>query len=107
MARWLIYYTPIATIVRLFSMSAINAYLTSWALALIGTNDIRMLLPAWIFVASILTISYHTTLRNIKVSREVSPAIYIVCFASFCSMWMLLYENHVCSTSPVCLVPNL
>ncbi|CCX33914.1 Similar to hypothetical protein [Botryotinia fuckeliana]; acc. no. CCD54735 [Pyronema omphalodes CBS 100304] len=42
-----------ATIVRLFSVNAINAYITSWALTLIGENDSRMLFPAWIFVASI------------------------------------------------------
>ena len=48
-----------ATIVRLFSINAINAYLTSWALALIGEgDDARMLLPAWIFVASVCFFFY-------------------------------------------------
>jgi len=97
MARWLIYYTPTATIVRLFSINAINAYLTSSALALIGENDSRMLLPAWIFVASVLAVSYHATLRKLWISREYSPTVYVLCATSFCSMCMLVFENNMCS----------
>ncbi|KAI5777373.1 hypothetical protein EDC01DRAFT_407418 [Geopyxis carbonaria] len=84
-----------ATIVRLFTISAINAYATSWALALIGTSDYRMLLPAWIFVAFILSVSYYASLRNM---RAASPALYLLCLVSFCSMCILLYESHVCTS---------
>jgi len=97
MARWLIFYTPIATIVRLFSINAINAYLTSWALALIGLNDSQMLLPAWIFIACVQTICYHATLRKMRVPRESSPAIYLLCIASFLSMLGLWGEIRVCA----------
>ncbi|RPB09441.1 hypothetical protein P167DRAFT_304561 [Morchella conica CCBAS932] len=98
----LIYYTPKATIVRLFSIGAINAYLTSWTLQLVGGNNKpQTFLPAWIFIAFVLTISYHMTLRKINVSRgEFSPAISVLCFVSFCSMCTLLYEIHLCP--PVC-----
>ncbi|KAF8249725.1 hypothetical protein K440DRAFT_543068, partial [Wilcoxina mikolae CBS 423.85] len=89
-----------ATIVRLFSINAINAYLTSWALTLIGENDSRMLLPAWIFVASVLTVSYHATLRKLRAPREFVSAMYLLCIASFCSMCVLLFENHMCSCVP-------
>ncbi|KAI5814949.1 N-glycosylation protein-domain-containing protein [Pyronema omphalodes] len=96
MARWLIFYTPAATIVRLFSVNAINAYITSWALTLIGENDSRMLFPAWIFVASILTIIYHATLRKLQTDRPFTPAMSLMALASFASMIVLLFENHIC-----------
>lgn len=52
------------------------------------------------FPPQVLTIFYHMTLRKINVSRgEFSPAISVLCFASFCSMCMLLYEIHLCPAS--------
>lgn len=44
----------IATIVRLLTISSINAYTTSWILYLSGgSEDPRLLLPAWICIASV------------------------------------------------------
>jgi hypothetical protein len=45
----------------------------------------------------VLTVSYHATIRKMRVSRELSPAMYLLCLASFCSMLGLLFEIHVCS----------
>lgn len=50
----LLNYTPAATLVRLFTISAINVYTTSWWLHLSGaSSDPRLLLPAWICIASV------------------------------------------------------
>lgn len=51
MNRWLIYYTPMATVVRLFTIESLIAFITNKAVKYIGLNDPRMFLPAWIFVA--------------------------------------------------------
>ncbi|KFZ13691.1 hypothetical protein V502_06474, partial [Pseudogymnoascus sp. VKM F-4520 (FW-2644)] len=53
MSRWLVHYTPQATLVRLLTINSINAYITSWVLYLSGgSEDPRQLLPAWISIAS-------------------------------------------------------
>ncbi|TGO22676.1 hypothetical protein BPAE_0159g00230 [Botrytis paeoniae] len=55
MSRWLLNYTPQATIVRLLTINLINAYTTSWILYLSGgSGDLRLLLPAWICIASFI-----------------------------------------------------
>ncbi|KFY80010.1 hypothetical protein V498_08867, partial [Pseudogymnoascus sp. VKM F-4517 (FW-2822)] len=38
MSRWLVHYTPQATLVRLLTINSINAYITSWVLYLSGGN---------------------------------------------------------------------
>ena len=50
----LVNYTPQATVVRLLTINAVNGYLTSWALYLIGgAEDPRLLLPAWIGISTV------------------------------------------------------
>jgi hypothetical protein len=52
--RRLIYYTPSATFVRLLTTNALIAYITSWVLYLSGASaDPRMLLPAWVIIATV------------------------------------------------------
>lgn len=47
---------PIASIVRLLTINSINAYITSWVLYLSGgSEDPRLLLPAWISIATVDT----------------------------------------------------
>jgi hypothetical protein len=54
MSRWLLNYTPQATLVRLLTINALNAYITSWVLYLSGgSEDPRLLLPAWISIATV------------------------------------------------------
>jgi hypothetical protein len=54
MSRWLVNYTPQATVVRLLTINALNAYLTSWVLYLSGgSEDAHLLLPAWIAIATV------------------------------------------------------
>jgi hypothetical protein len=54
MSRWLLHYTPQATIVRLLTVDAINGYLTSWVLHLTGGfEDPRLILPAWIVISTV------------------------------------------------------
>jgi hypothetical protein len=56
MSRWLLHYTPQATIVRLLTVDAINGYLTSWVLHLTGGfEDQRLILPAWIVISTVRT----------------------------------------------------
>lgn len=52
--RRLINYTPQATIVRLLTINAVNAYLTLSVLSLTGGfHDQRLLLPGWIGIATV------------------------------------------------------
>lgn len=54
----LINYTPQATIVRLLTINAVNAYVTSTVLSLLGGfRDARLLLPGWIGIATVCSIS--------------------------------------------------
>lgn len=44
-----------ATLVRLLTINSVNAYITSWVLYLSGgSEDPRLLLPAWISIASVI-----------------------------------------------------
>lgn len=95
MSRWLLNYTPQATIVRLLAVNALNGYLTSWVLYLAGSSqDDRLLLPAWIAIATILTAIYHTTQRKINIRKETNISISVFSIASFASMLCLLAQLH-------------
>ncbi|KAI1101647.1 N-glycosylation protein-domain-containing protein [Jackrogersella minutella] len=95
MSRWLINYTPQATVVRLFTISCSFAYLTSWIVYLTGgSQDPGLLLPAWIGIATILTTCYHFTQRKIKIRKETFASISVFSIASFLSMVALLLHSH-------------
>ncbi|CAJ2503915.1 Uu.00g113090.m01.CDS01 [Anthostomella pinea] len=95
MSRWLINYTPHATVVRLCTISCVFAYLTSWVVYLTGgTEDPGLLLPAWIVIATILTTCYHFTQRKIKIRKETFASISMFSVASFISMVALLLHSH-------------
>ncbi|KAK4452840.1 N-glycosylation protein-domain-containing protein [Podospora aff. communis PSN243] len=95
MSRWLVNYTPQATIVRLLTIAAINIYLTSWALSAFGgLADPRLLLPVWIFISTTLTAMYHVTQRKINIRKETSMSISVFSIASFVSMVALLAQLH-------------
>ena len=50
----LLNYTPGATVVRMLTTNALIAYISSWVLYLSGASqDPRMLLPAWVSIASV------------------------------------------------------
>ncbi len=54
MSRWLLNYTPQATIVRLLTVDAINGYVTSWVLHMTGGfEDPRLILPAWVVISTV------------------------------------------------------
>ncbi|KAI2619716.1 N-glycosylation protein-domain-containing protein [Hypoxylon sp. NC1633] len=95
MSRWLINYTPQATVVRLFTISCAFAYLTSWIVYLAGgSHDSGLLLPAWIGIATILTTCYHFTQRKIRIRKETFASISVFSIASFISMVALLLHSH-------------
>ncbi|KAK4125070.1 hypothetical protein N657DRAFT_616278 [Parathielavia appendiculata] len=95
MSRWLLNYTPQATIVRLLTVDAINGYLTSWVLHLTGGfEDPRLILPAWIVISTTLTVLYHITQRKINIRKETSMSISVFSIASFVSMVALLVQLH-------------
>ena len=63
-----------------------------------GSADARMLLPAWIGIATILTALYHITQRKINIRKETSISISVFSGASFISMvslLALLYSGRV------------
>ena len=106
MSRWLLHYTPQATLVRLLTINAINAYITSWVLFLSGgSEDPRQLLPAWISIASTLTVAYHTTQRRINIRRETRATVGIFSIASFISMACLLVQLHLSRLHMMPLAP--
>lgn len=91
MSRWLLNYTPQATLVRLMSLSSIFAYVTSWTVHLVaGDRSPSLLLPAWIGIATTLTLCYHATQRKINIRKETSASISVFSIASFASMVALL-----------------
>lgn len=96
MSRWLLNYTPQATLVRLLTVNSINAYITSWVLYLSGgSEDPRLLLPAWISIASTLTFLYHLTHPRLAILKETSLSISVFSIASFISMVSLLLQLHL------------
>jgi len=59
-----------------------------------GLADPRLLLPAWISIASILTFVYHITQRQINIRKETSISISVFSGASFISMVSLLAQLY-------------
>jgi hypothetical protein len=91
MSRWLLNYTPQATLVRLLALSSIFLYVSSWSVHLVGgDSDPGLLLPAWIGIATTLTTCYHFTQRKINIRKETSASISVFSIASFLSMVALL-----------------
>jgi len=77
-----------------------NAYITSWVLYLSGgSEDPRLLLPAWISIASILTFLYHLTHPRLAILKETSLSISVFSIASFISMVSLLLQLHLTRTN--------
>ncbi|KAG6167868.1 hypothetical protein E4U11_006398 [Claviceps purpurea] len=110
MSRWLIHYTPQATIVRLLTIDAVNAYLTMTVLSLAGGfQDPRLMLPGWISMATTLTVSYHITHQKINIRKETSTSINVFSIASYISMVILLAHVHLLQPDypPVPLVGRL
>jgi len=96
MSRWLLNYTPQATLVRLLTINSMNAYITSWVLYLSGgSEDPRLLLPAWISIAATLTFLYHLTHPRLAILKETSLSISVFSIASFISMVSLLLQLHL------------
>ncbi|KAI1311269.1 N-glycosylation protein-domain-containing protein [Xylaria venustula] len=106
MSRWLINYTPQATVVRLLTISCVFAYLTSWIVYVTGgSQDPRLLLPAWIGIATILTACYHFTQRKVPIRKETFASISVFSIASFISMIALLLEINTTRPFPDMNVP--
>ncbi len=101
---------------RLLTINAVNGYLTSWTLYLIGgSEDPRLLLPAWISISTVcfspptprwqladrpispqaLTLMYHVTQRKINIRKETSMSISVFSIASFASMAALLVQLYL------------
>lgn len=69
----LLNYTPQASLVRLLTINALNAYITSWVLYLSGgSEDPRLLLPAWISIASVSPLFLSRCLNDISMSLHLS-----------------------------------
>ncbi len=95
MSRWLIHYTPQATIVRLITLSAVFSYATSWIVHLTGASrDPALLLPAWVGVATVLTACYQVTQRKINIRKETRLSVSVFSFSSFLSLVALLAQSH-------------
>lgn len=96
MSRWLLRYTPSATIIRLLATALTNTYITSWVIYLFGAGySSRQMLPAWISIASTLTVLYHLTQRHTNIRKETSASISVFSIASFISMISLLLQLYM------------
>lgn len=96
MSRWLLNYSPIATTIRLLTIASTFAFISSWTVFLVGGDqDAELLLPAWIGIATTLTLCYHITQRKINIRKETSATISVFSIASFISMVALLMHLHV------------
>ncbi|KAH7037631.1 N-glycosylation protein-domain-containing protein [Microdochium trichocladiopsis] len=96
MSRWLLNYTPEATIVRLFTIDCIFTYLTSSAIYLTGASKSPcMLLPAWIGISAALTACYAITQRKISIRKETRLSIRVFSISSLISMFALLGHSHL------------
>ncbi|KAK5632386.1 hypothetical protein RRF57_008100 [Xylaria bambusicola] len=106
MSRWLINYTPQATVVRLLTISCVFAYLTSWIVYVTGgSNDPRLLLPAWVGIATILTACYHFTQRKVPIRKETFASISVFSITSFISMVALLLDINATRPFPDTDIP--
>ncbi|KAI0870224.1 N-glycosylation protein-domain-containing protein [Hypoxylon argillaceum] len=106
MSRWLINYTPQATVVRLLTISCVFAYLTSWIVYVTGgSKDPRLLLPAWICIATILTACYHYTQRKVPIRKETFASMSVFSIASFISMIALLLDINTARSFPETQIP--
>jgi len=95
MSRWLLNYTPEATIVRLFTIDCIFTYLTSSAIYLLGASKSpSMLLPAWIGISAALTACYAITQRKTSIRKETRLSIRVFSVSSLVSMLALLGHSH-------------
>ncbi|KAI1813430.1 N-glycosylation protein-domain-containing protein [Poronia punctata] len=106
MSRWLVNYTPQATVIRLLTISCVFAYATSGIVAVTGgEKDPCLLLPAWIGIATILTTCYHYTQRKIRIRKETFASMSVFSIASFISMIALLVHTNISHPVPKEHVP--
>ncbi|KAH8661877.1 N-glycosylation protein-domain-containing protein [Xylariales sp. PMI_506] len=98
MSRWLLNYTPQATIIRLFTLCCIFGSVSSQLIHVLGGDQSpSMLLPAWIAIATTLTACYHVSQRRINIRKETSASISVFSIASFISMVALLLNLNLAS----------
>ncbi|KAK7513276.1 N-glycosylation protein-domain-containing protein [Phyllosticta citriasiana] len=96
MSRWLLNYAAPATLVRLWTVVAINFFTTSRWLRLSGASSSpHLLLPAWICIATTLTLLYVFTHRHVNIRRETRAALRAFWFATSVSLFVLLLHRHV------------
>ncbi|KAH6651771.1 N-glycosylation protein-domain-containing protein [Truncatella angustata] len=96
MSRWLLNYTPQATIIRLLTLCTISGFIAQKVTYLLGADrSPLLLLPAWIGIATTLTVCYHVSQRRINIRKETKSSISIFGIASFISLVALLVNQHM------------
>jgi len=108
----LLFYTPAATIFRLATANIFNYIITSSILDRTGSHkNVRMILPAWIFVALVSLIHakfdsqlvtcsqgsglvYLISHGRTAIKRENDQSLTVLALASFISMALLLFVLH-------------
>ncbi|KAF2415796.1 hypothetical protein EJ08DRAFT_600846, partial [Tothia fuscella] len=101
MMRWLIKYTPMASIVRLCSASFVYFVGTNFILQYSGsTAHLSILLPAWIFIALALGSIYLAIHERAHIKRQGAHPMRVCGTASFLTMCSLLALLHIQRCSP-------
>jgi len=96
MMRWLIIYSPIASIVRLITASFIYYVGTNFILQYAGSNgNVSLLLPAWIAIAAMLAIVYMSMHNRTTIKRQGDNSMYVFGAASFFTMCILLAPLYI------------
>lgn len=96
MSRWLLNYTPQATLIRLSTVNCINIYMINWSLRLSGAYlDPSLLLIAWIINATILTLLSCMIIPRLAIVKETSGLKSIFSATSFISLMSLLFQLHL------------
>ncbi|TID17550.1 N-glycosylation protein EOS1 [Venturia nashicola] len=96
MMRWLLIYSPIASIVRLITASFIYYVGTNFILQYSGSNlDPTLPLPAWILIAAIVAIVYMSMHNRTTIKRQGDNSMYVLGAASYFTMCVLLAALYI------------
>ncbi|OLL26230.1 N-glycosylation protein eos1 [Neolecta irregularis DAH-3] len=105
--RWLVRYSPQATIIRLLSLTALNCVITNGITTTISSGYEEFLLPSWIGISCVLTVAYTIQdyitsnvfrepdrKRQLNLKEVAVFGVVPVGFAGFLSLLLALWKIH-------------
>ncbi|KAF2757306.1 hypothetical protein EJ05DRAFT_385789 [Pseudovirgaria hyperparasitica] len=96
MSRWLLNYTPFATLLRLGMTDFLLGYVPKLALARLGAFKVpSRLVPSWILITLTVAIAYHLTHDLTSIKRETEATRKVLLFAMTVTLFGLILPHHV------------